>query len=332
MATRSPGSRPTRCSAPAMRATRSCSSRHVRRMPPSTTAVSFPRIKAARRSPIVTCMCASGSTIGRGRALLDPSRHVAADLAVLPRSAVAVAVEKHAHGEGAESGQRCVRHHDHRRVADKVHRQHDRDDTVDTAARHAGVEPPHVVADLLDAGDVVAIVARRASFPAVDRERPDEADVAHPFGELTLHFGKRCVIDCRAETEPARQPAAGKNGRDRDDDGGGAEDSSNGRHASPFTLRVRAIIHSAHAMPTTPRRVFISYAQEDGHVFARDLSVQLSAAGHLPWRDKEQLTAQGGVRWVRELTQQLLSADVVVVLLTPRANDSQYVEGEWTKA
>ena len=78
--------------------------------------------------------------------------------------------------------------------------------------------------------------------------------------------------------------------------------------------------------------MFLSYAQEDGHRFAQDLSAKLSAAGHLPWRDKEQLTAQGGIRWVRELTRQLLTADVVVVLLTPGACESQYVEAEWMKA
>jgi hypothetical protein len=73
-------------------------------------------------------------------------------------------------------------------------------------------------------------------------------------------------------------------------------------------------------METTPRRVFFSYAQDDGLTFAKDLSVQLSLAGHLPWRDKEQLTSQGGVRWVHELTRQRLSADVVVLILTPRAS------------
>ena len=85
-------------------------------------------------------------------------------------------------------------------------------------------------------------------------------------------------------------------------------------------------------MPPTPRRVFLSYAREDGTDFARQLSAHLSAAGHSPWRDEEQLTARGGVRWVRELTRQLLTADVIVVLLTPGACESQYVEAEWMKA
>ncbi|MGH9144422.1 MAG: TIR domain-containing protein, partial [Vicinamibacterales bacterium] len=81
-----------------------------------------------------------------------------------------------------------------------------------------------------------------------------------------------------------------------------------------------------------PRKVFLSYAQDDGQRFARELSAQLTAAGHEPWRDQEQLTAQGGVRWVPELTRQLLTADVVVVLLTPGACMSPYVEAEWMKA
>jgi hypothetical protein len=85
-------------------------------------------------------------------------------------------------------------------------------------------------------------------------------------------------------------------------------------------------------MTPTTRRLFISYAHEDGIPFAEDLSRLLTAAGHSPWRDHERLSSQGGIRWSREITMQLLSADLVLVVLTPKAGESMYVEAEWMKA
>ena len=80
------------------------------------------------------------------------------------------------------------------------------------------------------------------------------------------------------------------------------------------------------------RAVFISYSRQDGLPFARQLSEDLSRAGHRPWRDEEQLATHGGERWDAELTAQLLSADLVVVVLTPEACASPIVAGEFMKA
>src|SRR5262245_25574139 len=112
--------------------------------------------------------------------LLDASRHVTADFAVLPGAGVPIAVEEEADGEGADAGQAGVGHHDHRRVADEAHRDDDRERfAVEAAARHAGVETPQVVADLFDADDVVAVGPRGAIFPAGDGERADQRCAAH---------------------------------------------------------------------------------------------------------------------------------------------------------
>lgn len=82
----------------------------------------------------------------------------------------------------------------------------------------------------------------------------------------------------------------------------------------------------------TSRFIFISYAREDGGPFAERLSTELAEAGHQPWRDVERLAGRGGDAWERELTEQLLSADLIVVVLTPGAVQSAMVYGECTKA
>jgi hypothetical protein len=80
------------------------------------------------------------------------------------------------------------------------------------------------------------------------------------------------------------------------------------------------------------RAVFISYSRKDGLPFARQLSDDLSRGGHRPWRDEEQLATRGGEAWEGELTAQLLSAELVVVVLTPEACVSPIVKGEFMKA
>ena len=83
---------------------------------------------------------------------------------------------------------------------------------------------------------------------------------------------------------------------------------------------------------TSSRAVFISYSRKDGLPFARQLSDDLSRAGHRPWRDEEQLATRGGDDWEAELAAQLLSAELVVVVLTPEACVSPIVKGEFMKA
>ncbi|MGE3179823.1 MAG: TIR domain-containing protein, partial [Vicinamibacterales bacterium] len=85
-------------------------------------------------------------------------------------------------------------------------------------------------------------------------------------------------------------------------------------------------------MASTSRFVFISYAREDGAPFAARLSADLTRAGHQPWRDTERLTTRGGEAWERELLEQLLSAELVVIVMTPGAVASPFVRGEFTKA
>src|SRR4030095_8019646 len=109
-------------------------------------------------------------------------------------------------------GQTRVGHHDHGRVADKPHRDHDRDRAIDAAALHAGVETPEIGAHFLDTVDVVTILARRAVAAAsIHGERAPEGDVLHPFSELTLDVGQRRGIDRGVtDAEPAGDPAAAK--------------------------------------------------------------------------------------------------------------------------
>jgi tetratricopeptide (TPR) repeat protein len=85
-------------------------------------------------------------------------------------------------------------------------------------------------------------------------------------------------------------------------------------------------------MPSTSRFVFISYARDDGAPFAQRLSTELKHAGHQVWMDTEQLASHGGEAWEDELTEQLLSADLVLVILTPQAVESPFVKGEFSKA
>jgi hypothetical protein len=85
---------------------------------------------------------------------------------------------------------------------------------------------------------------------------------------------------------------------------------------------------TAASMSTGSRFVFISYAREDGTAPAVRLSEALTRAGHHAWRDREELASRLGELWEDELTEQLLSADAVVVVLTREAVRSPYVKGE----
>ena len=85
-------------------------------------------------------------------------------------------------------------------------------------------------------------------------------------------------------------------------------------------------------MPSSSRFVFISYGSADAVPFARQLSKDLADAGHQPWRDAEQLATRSGEAWERELREQLLSADLVIVVLTPGSAKSSYVNAEITLA
>src|SRR5262245_50182712 len=118
---------------------------------------------------------------------LDSTRHMASHCSVLPRPRIAVPVEEHADGERAETRQTRVRHHDDRRVADETHRNDDWErGTADAATVHLGVEPPLVVANLLNARNVVAIWPRCPTLSSGDGKRANQARAAHPVGKLAL--------------------------------------------------------------------------------------------------------------------------------------------------
>ena len=128
--------------------------------------------------------------------LLDASRHVAADGSMLPGAGVPIAVKEHAGGEGTDSWQAGIGHHDYRRIANPSHRHDNRQRrAVDAAAVHARVEPPQVVAHFLDAGDIVAVRTRCAVFPARDREGANQRHVLHALGELAFQLRQRRRVD-----------------------------------------------------------------------------------------------------------------------------------------
>lgn len=76
--------------------------------------------------------------------------------------------------------------------------------------------------------------------------------------------------------------------------------------------------------------IFLSYARADGQDAAKRLRSELEQAGFQIWRDIEDM--QGGQAWKDQLRQALRTVDVVIVLLTPAAVASKYVEWEWENA
>lgn len=76
--------------------------------------------------------------------------------------------------------------------------------------------------------------------------------------------------------------------------------------------------------------LFLSYARADGKLAATRLRAELERVGFQIWRDLEDM--QGGQSWKDQLREALRSVKVVVVLLTPAAIASKYVEWEWGTA
>jgi hypothetical protein len=76
--------------------------------------------------------------------------------------------------------------------------------------------------------------------------------------------------------------------------------------------------------------IFLSYARADGSEAATRLRTELSRAGFNIWRDIEEM--RGGERWKEQLRVALRRIDVVLVLLTPGAIESQMVAWEWENA
>jgi hypothetical protein len=72
-------------------------------------------------------------------------------------------------------------------------------------------------------------------------------------------------------------------------------------------------------------KVFISHAASDGD-FARRLAALLSKAGLEVWSAEEKLAL--GDNWALEIGQALEASDAMVVLVSPKAMQSQWVQNE----
>lgn len=83
------------------------------------------------------------------------------------------------------------------------------------------------------------------------------------------------------------------------------------------------------ANPSAPT-LFISYARKDGSLAAQRLRTELTSAGFTIWQDTQDM--QGGKEWKAQLRTILKQVDTVLVLMTPAAVASKYVEWEWDTA
>jgi hypothetical protein len=75
--------------------------------------------------------------------------------------------------------------------------------------------------------------------------------------------------------------------------------------------------------------VFISYSRKDTG-FVRQLARDLERAGYDPWWDIADL--RGGQAWAAEIDKQIRACDLVVVVLSPDSNRSQWVSKETLRA
>lgn len=78
------------------------------------------------------------------------------------------------------------------------------------------------------------------------------------------------------------------------------------------------------------KQIFLSYARADGKDSAAKLRRELEQSGFKIWQDTTDM--RGGQAWKDQLRQAIKSVDVVLVLLTPGAVASKYVNWEWETA
>jgi hypothetical protein len=78
-----------------------------------------------------------------------------------------------------------------------------------------------------------------------------------------------------------------------------------------------------------PRLIFISHSHDD-HEFARLLKKRLEKNKLKAWIATDRLEA--GVNWTGEIDQAIRQAAAVVVIMTPKSAQSQYVTYEWAYA
>jgi hypothetical protein len=75
----------------------------------------------------------------------------------------------------------------------------------------------------------------------------------------------------------------------------------------------------------SPTRLFVSHSTQDNE-WCRSLVAALKAAGNDVWYDEQGLT--GGATWVETLQREVQARDVFVVVLTPEAWASPWVQEE----
>ena len=77
-------------------------------------------------------------------------------------------------------------------------------------------------------------------------------------------------------------------------------------------------------------RAFVSYARSDGESYAGDLMQRLQAEGIPLWRDHEGMV--GGRDFWQQITEAIASVDVLILVMTPAAAQSDMVRREWRHA
>ncbi len=79
-------------------------------------------------------------------------------------------------------------------------------------------------------------------------------------------------------------------------------------------------------VPESKKNIFLSYARADGTAAAKRFRDEVGAAGFSVWQDITDM--EGGKEWKAQLRKALREVNAVVVLLTPGAVASTYVEWE----
>lgn len=92
------------------------------------------------------------------------------------------------------------------------------------------------------------------------------------------------------------------------------------------TLESRWKLARHHKSQDSGKRIFISHSSKDQQ-FARWLSVDLANLGHTPWLDEWEIKV--GQSIPMRISEGLHGSDVVIVVLSPNAVESGWVEREW---
>lgn len=88
------------------------------------------------------------------------------------------------------------------------------------------------------------------------------------------------------------------------------------------------------AQPQKPHlseaRVFISYSRKDGATFANELRLKLEAQNIPQWQDR--VGMEGGKDWWLQIVEALNKVEFMVLIMTPKAMESDIIRKEWRYA